>query len=346
MKRIMPREKCSTCFLLLLLILGLHGCAGTYSVVEFEVLEPANVSFPDQVNRLLVLTRAPVTLDSFNEEDREGFGRRELLIVDSLIINSIKRGLTDALKNSPVKRFHDPEFIAQRRKDTLFTRDLILTKREVNALCERTSTDAIVSLEKYSLRMEQQYDYYDDGEGVALVRNHFYIFSNRIQWTIYLPGNPRPFDEYSTVDTLYFPRVEDGVFTGAPSSAEMLRELFYESGLRYGSYLVPVWVRAYRTVYTGKEDALRKASRHTREGEWDIAYALWEQTATSADSTLAAKSLYNMAIYHELEDDLDSASLLIDRSLQYDSLELLHDYREELDVRLENRKEVIEQVIN
>jgi len=344
MMRIIASGKCGNCFLLLFFILGFYGCAGTYSVVEFEVLEPATISFPDDVSQLLVLNRAPLSMDSFNEEDREGLGERELLIVDSLITNSIRRGLVDVFKNSPVKRFHKPVFLDERRKDTLYSKDLILTKREVNSLCERTNTDAIVSLERYFLDVGLYYDFYEEESSEIL--NQYYIFSNLIRWAIYLPGNPRPFDEYSTVDTLYFSRISDGMFVGTPSSAEMLRDLFYESGQRYGRYLVPVWVDTYRTLYKGKNDSLRLASKYTRDGNWDLAYALWEQMIDSGDSTLAAKALHNMAVYHELEDDLDSASQLIDRALQYDTLELVKSYREELDVRLMNREEVIDQVIN
>jgi hypothetical protein len=51
-----------------------------------------------------------------------------------------------------------------------------------------------------------------------------------------------------------------------------------------------------------------------------------------------------MAIYYELEDQLDSASILVDRALSYDSLETTRFYREELDVRLMNLREIREQV--
>lgn len=344
MKRILLGGRCGRCSLLLMFILGIYGCAGPYSMVEFEVLEPATVSFPDGVSELLILNRAPMTLQMISVEDRQGLGERELLIIDSLISNNIQLGLLDVLRTSPSKRFHSLIFSSQRRKDTLFSKDLILTKREVNSICDRMGADAVVSLEKYSLDVDAHYDFYD--EGLSEIQNHYYIFSNRIKWMIYLPGNPRPFDEYSTVDTLFFSRIRDGVFVGVPSSSEMIRELFYESGQKYGRYLVPVWVNTSRTLYTGKGNSLRLASKHTRKGDWDLAYALWEQMAASADSTLAAKALHNMAVYYELEDHLDSASMLIDRALEYDSLELVTSYREELDIRLMNREEVINQVIN
>jgi hypothetical protein len=331
--------------LLVCFMLVFHGCGSTRSVVEFEVLEPATISFPDGVNQLLILNRAPLTMDVISEKNREGLDERDLVILDTLISNSTLRGLLHVIRSSPVKRFQYPFFLSARRQDTLFSKDLILTKREVSSLCERAEADAVISLEKYTMAAEEHYDFYNDEDGIGEVQNHYYIFSNRLKWAIYLPGMPRPFDEYSMVDTLYFSRIRDGVFTGTPSSAEMIRELFYESGMRYGRYLVPVWVSASRALYRGKGDSLRQASRYTNRGNWELAYAIWKQLAGSGDSTLAAKALHNMAVYYELEDNLDSASLLVDRALGYDSLEMVRSYREELDIRLMNRKEVIDQVI-
>jgi hypothetical protein len=124
----------------------------------------------------------------------------------------------------------------------------------------------------------------------------------------------------------------------------MIAELFYHSGSRYGRYLVPVWNQASRTLYKGKGDSLKLASKYTDLGEWDKAFSIWKSLTTSTDSVLVSKAYHNMAVYYELEDRLDSASYLVDQALGYDSLEVVLNYREELDVRLLNKKEVIEQV--
>ncbi|MCK4751773.1 MAG: hypothetical protein KAT15_32175, partial [Bacteroidales bacterium] len=79
-------------------------------------------------------------------------------------------------------------------------------------------------------------------------------------------------------------------------------------------------------------------------GEWDQVYGIWESLSTGIDSTLAAKALHNMAIFHELEDNLDSANLLVTSALEYDTLEAVKAYKEELDMRILNRNELYKQV--
>ena len=51
-----------------------------------------------------------------------------------------------------------------------------------------------------------------------------------------------------------------------------------------------------------------------------------------------------MAIFNELDDQLDSAGYLINEALKRDTLELIRNYKEEIDTRILNQKELFEQV--
>lgn len=326
----------------LLIVLGLHGCAGIYSVVDFEVLEPATVSFPAHVGQLIVMNRSPISLYVFEEEDRKGIRQEHLVIIDTAISQNTFRGLLSVLQQSPIERFHTPYWISDRRSDTTSFQDLILTKREVADICNRYGADAIICLELYTMDIDQHSVHYSDAP--SIVHTHYYEISNKLQWNIYLPESPKPFDTYVTVDTVFFTDIQDGYAQPIPSTLEMIQEAFYKSGIKYGRYLVPVWTQTSRMLYKGKEASLKKASKHTARGEWDLAYEIWEGLTTSADSTTVSKSYNNMAIFHELEDNLDSADHLLKLALEYDTLEVVRVYMEELDTRILNHNEVLEQV--
>lgn len=312
-------------------------------MVEFEVLEPATVNFPDEVGQLLILNRAPVSLNVINEENRGNMEVEHMMMIDTLVCNNTFRGLLKVLEQSPINRFHVPFWLSERRSDTTALRDLILTKREVAALCNEYGTDAIISLEYYSFGIDVRYDFYS-GSLEGIVQSQYYPVSNKLIWNIYLPGKPKPFNTYITVDTLYFSQIVDGELQDIPDQKEMIAELFYRSGMKYGAYLVPVWNKTSRLLYKGKGDSLRLASKLTDQGNWDRAYEIWEGLAASEDSAMACKALNNMAIYYELEDNLDSANLLLDRALSYDTLEVVRFYKEDLDIRILNREEVLRQL--
>jgi len=320
----------------------LHGCAGIYTMVDFEVLEPATVSFPPEVNQLIIMNRAPVTMDVLEEEDREGMNTRHLFIIDTLIINNLNKGLLAVLKQSPIEMFQKPVWISERRRDTAGLEDLILTRREVENLCNTHQGNAVISLESYSMDYDEVQINYDDNP--LIIHTHYYEIASRVHWNIYLPGNPRPFDTYVMSDTMFFTEVRDGMWVAYYTVERMIREAFYGSGLKYGRYLVPVWVHTSRNLFRGREDSLRLAAKHTNNGDWENAYRIWENLSKGTDSTLAAKALNNMAVYHELEDDLDTANLMLTRSLERDSLEVVAVYQEELETRILNRKEVMKQV--
>jgi len=342
---LMYHERGSGIFNFMALVLAgflLHGCAGIYTMVDFEVLEPATVSFPPEVNQLIILNRSPVTLDVLEEEDREGMDNRHLFIIDTIIVYNLNRGLLGVLQQSPIEMFQRPVWISERRRDTAGLEDLILTRREVEDLCNTHQGDAVISLESYTMDFDEETVYYRDDPSV--VHTRYYGIASNVNWNIYLPGNPRPFDSYVMSDTMFFTEITDGLFVGYIPVERMIREAFYDSGYKYGRYLVPAWVRASRNLFRGREDSLRLAAKYTNNGDWDNAYRIWENLSMSPDSTLAAKALNNMAVYHELEDDLDTANLMLTRSLAHDSLEVVAGYQEELEVRILNRKEVIKQV--
>lgn len=340
------KERCLTrlkfSIWILLLSLFLQGCVANYSVVEFEILEPATVEFPDHVKQLVFLNRAPITLDIWEDQNQIGMDYRQLVLLDTLIINNLLKGVLEVLRKSPVDKFHTPFYLSERRTDTALLEDKMLTRREVDYLCDTIMADAIVSLEFYSVGIDQHFDYYKDPSDE--IQNHYYEVYNSLKWNIHLPGSPRPFDSYTMVDTLFFPAIIDGEFLEYFAGVDMLRELFFNSGYKYGSYLVPVWNQTSRLLYKGKNDSLELAVKHTDEGDWESAFSIWKNMTTLEDSTLVAKAYHNMAVYFELEDKLDSASFMLNLALEHDTLEIDTLYRDELDVRILNRKDIIRQV--
>jgi len=325
----------------MLALLAGHGCGPTLSVVDFEVLEPASVRLPEEVNQLLVINRAPFTFDAFEEEDRRGLDRQGLVIADTLIINNLLRGLLHVFQTSPVNKFNLPLWVTDRRFDTTGIHDLVLTRREVDALCNEYGVDAIVSLEYYSLDLGKVENQYQDSDAV---RTRYFELASKVIWNVYLKGYPKPFDEYTIIDTLFYTEVLDGVVVEFYTVAEILRDGFFTWGMNYGKYLVPAWVPAARQIYRGREKSLRVAASQTDRGNWDSAYTIWSEVIADEDSTLVARAYHNMAVYFELEDNLDSAKALADMAIRYDSLELVMDYADELELRIENKKELYKQV--
>lgn len=320
---------------LLAAILILHGCSVSYQLVEFESLEPSKVNFPEDVRQLLIINRLPVSFTLLDSSDLSKLSRNQVLGLDTMVSKNVFLGLFELLKLSPLECFHWPIWDTERQSDLMVKHDVRLTKREVIDLCARNSADAIVSLESCSMEIDFK-GYYWHG---YVLNSPIYQTILKTAWTVYLPQNPRPYHEYASIDSL-----KDVAFYGKLDFSKMIREVSFKSGYNYGKFITPVWKQTRRKLYVNGETKLRRGGRKTGEGDWEKAFEIWNDLSLSGKSNSRAKALYNMAVYYELGDQLDSASFCLDRALSLDTLSMIGEYHEEIDTRLQKQKILLEQV--
>ena len=323
---------------ILFVLVFLNGCAASYTSVSFEILEPAVVSLPEHVSHVGILNRAPISYHVFDSADIRNLTKEQLVKVDTVITLNILKSLNQKLSTSKVSAYHLPIWFSSRRKDTIGL-DIPLTKREVNDLCRMHGVDIIISLEYYKLNIEVKKDW-----DLDYLVSEYYEVSNQVKWAIYQRDFPRPFNEYTTRDTLVYIYWLEGYYYDTGESLDKVRDISRKSGETYGNYLVPTWSVVNRTLYKGRGSDLRKAIRYTNKGEWDSAYTIWNHLLVNEDSALAAKAAYNLAIYFELEDKLDTALRYVKRSHNLDSTDLSESYQDDLEVRIINRDQVLKQV--
>jgi len=316
----------------------LVGCAGVYTTVSFEILEPATVNLPGYVKQVAILNRSPASSELFDKGDISGLNENQIRVIDTMITGAIFMGLNEVLREWDVPAYDNPIWISRRRKDTTGL-NIPLAKRDVNEISEEYGSDAIISLEYYILDVDNIYEFSE-----AYLENIYYKVSMAVKWIVYLAGSPSPFNEYTTYDTLYFKFFSYGEFIEVPPSLELIKEISLKSGYSYGNYITPTWNRITRVLYKGKEDILKETVKLTNAGNWDKAYEIWKMLLDHNNSLLAAKAAYNMAVYHELEDDLVNALKLVQLSESLDSTEIAESLREELQTRILNKKQIIEQM--
>jgi hypothetical protein len=281
------------------------------------------------------MNRLPPTHNFVDSTVLPKLSKPQLSSLDTLISHNVLRGLNHKLRQSPIWTFGFPIWYTERQSDLLASSNDKLTKREVNDLCRAHGTDAVVSLESCLLLASPDgYTYFQD-KLTPILRARL-----NTGWTIYLPGNPRPYFEYHTTDTLYYAlRGTDRLVS------EMIRKVSYQSGSKFGRVLTPVWAKEERNLYARGSRDLRKGSQYTAEGDWEKAYDRWLVQSASKRDKNRAKALYNLAVYYELEDNLDSAWHCITKSVSSDSLDLIVSYKKELDTRLKNKQTIGNQVI-
>jgi len=318
------------------LLFLLPGCMTTYHVVRFEVLEPAEITFPGEVRQLLVMDRLPLAHHLMDSVSMATLGRTDYRGLDTLVSYSIYRGLWDRLQQSPVKSHNWPAWDSERQSDILASKDVKLTKKEVSDLCWANASDAVVCLESVFLKIRLEDTVYVRRQGIRKPRYKGVLTSH---WAIYLPDHPKPYRERTIKDSL-----EHWVGAGGMNVLDVVRRLSWNHGQHFGEQVTPVWKQTTRKIYSGSHRTLQDATMNTRKGNWDQAFNQWTQLAESGTRIERAKAMYNLAVYYEMEDRLDSAAALMVRASQLHEASLILEYKQEIERRLQNRESIQRQV--
>lgn len=315
------------------LVFLLPGCLTTYHMVEFEVLEPSEITFPEEVRMLLVMERLPQARKLMDSVSLATIGQADFRGLDTLISYNIFRGLYKRLKQSPIESHQWPMWDSERQSDLLYDSELRLTKREVEDLCRENLTDAILCLESCKLKLRLRVY---NGEAAYKPRYWGHLTSH---WVVYLPDRPKPFYESTVRDSINY-----HIGSRHATVHDIIRNKSYVNGQHFGEKITPFWKPSRRDIFSGAHPALNRAADYTHEGNWEQAFLLWSDLSLSGKKSNQAKALYNMAVYYELEDRLDSAIHVLDRAVLLSQKEPIPSYRQEMHQRLEKRQSVILQL--
>jgi hypothetical protein len=318
----------------------LTGCFASKSFVFFEVLEPASVTYPENVSRIGYLNRAPIIKDELSKIDAETSEPRSGSIVDTIINNNIRNGFFEGSGLTEIGYMEDIPVFEARRNDTIGQRDM-MDFRYRERLLTNHSLDALVSLEYSRLRLSRSYTYYDFVVGDYTQEFVLYM---EILWRIYVKDSITPFEEYLDVDTLYYYNYSNMPREEYMSVTSVIRNGSAEMGFRYGKRHIPLWMEVSRVVFRGGEPELITAAQYTDEGEWDKAVEIWKGLTIHESDRIAARAFHNLAIYHELQDEIPIAGSFAGRALELWDNQYISNYKKQLEERLKDQEKLFMQL--
>lgn len=303
-------------FIWLIVLLG-YACNS--STTRIEVLQPAEIFIPENVETIVTIDRSRPAKGflSFLEgaisgeeigQDKEG--RKRALA-----------GLTEALTRTP--RF---KVIHSGYQKTGSNSSLRLIEPmnwyEVKALCEEFSADAVLAIEMYDsdvlIETVEKERKKKDKDGKEYVETYFEDqmgLSIKMGWRLYDPTNKLIIDEFTTKD-------EDGANADGitkeaarnnlPDVYQMARDISYVAGRLYGERIAPTWIFVDRDYYTSvkgaEQSAMERAARMAETKDWRSAANIWSEVVTSSvDTETQGKAAYNMAIANECLGKLQNA---------------------------------------
>ncbi|MBS3773735.1 MAG: DUF6340 family protein [Bacteroidales bacterium] len=293
-----------------------------------DVLEPAGISFPEDVYSVGILMPEPeVTINTRTYDEIEATPGKELWT-----------GITDIAAISP--RFNVRALnLLEEYTDTI-RKDTVEWSR-VKRITDSIDVDALMVFHRIkfsdSLEREIVYDY--DYEGFYFV----YQIHSLVEWKIYEPTSQSIFNEHTYEEQFVWEAL-------GGNEREAIRELVgineafssaaYWSGNDIGHILFPYWIEESRFYYIRGNRYFRHAREEVENNNWQKAIDIWKKNFKLNSEDAAYRAAHNIAFACEMLGKIDLAIEWAEKALDIGYTKRTSDYLD----KLQERKEKLEKI--
>lgn len=284
----------------------LFTACNTINYIGIETYNPAEVTFPKSVGKVLIVNNAVPQPEGDNYkhiikgEEKEGAKAK----ADSALFDAC-RVLGGAIANSSyfndVLLYHNPT-----REDKSAYEDKRLTVDQVNTLCDENYVDAIISIDRLLFNMKRE---------VSSFAESFYIGTIDVKMSgvirCYIPNRKSPLttiqvnDSIQWAESAEYVNILDKIL---PTPDNALRGAAEYFGAKAYSNFVPHWENETRWYFGGAGARWKEASAFANNEKWDEAGAKWKMIYDSSSSWKSrAKAASNLALCHEMKGELREA---------------------------------------
>lgn len=290
------------------------------SVLTIEIPQNPPTEIPDEIQSLLLVNRVPVNQFINNNPD----SLQKTFYKNDFIYDTIIRDLQSADTTIKVlgelifesKRFDYviPENRFLNTDSSLFAASQ-MEWSEVEALCSRFRTDAILSLDFFSTSVSATLS--KESEFIPYTENFESLFIARIKinysalFKIYDPKVKTIVTSQLLNDTLVWEDADrqlKALFDRFTTIKKALIETGIAAALNLSSKITPEWTPARRKYFSRGNSDLKKTDLLIKSGDWDRAIEEWNRIAESSSSkALRSMAEFNLALANELAGDVKQA---------------------------------------
>ncbi|MES2836846.1 MAG: DUF6340 family protein [Bacteroidota bacterium] len=343
MKRIITNT-----FLLVALTI-IFGACSKKSVTYIQVLQPAMLTMPDNVQKIAIINR---TFPKKGEGTQflnvlEGILTGEGIMTDRFASEECVNGMTAIMLQSPRFQVVRPP-VAKYYGTGTGRFPAPLSWGEIEKICKENGADALIALEAFDSNSNVTYT-----EGTRTVKNKEGVdvqvptvtANSRMNVTqgyrLYDVKNKQLFDEFRSEEYRGFTGKGDNpnmALANLPPKMDMLNKTAFQAGQVYGTRITPLWITVGRQFYKKGNYPLELAGRKAAVNDWNSAAQIWAKEVYNKDKKVAARATYNMAVASEVEGKLDLAVEWANKAYTSYNLKLARDYSQTLQYRIEQQK--------
>lgn len=305
----------------LIFISSIYSCKT--SSLSLKVLEPAEINIPQNINSIVIMNRSVVGKGKKIENFVEGLLTGEDAFVDRYASENCVASAASMLSNSiRFKLMLPPENIVLEGKGgSRFPEPVDWSI--VEQICKKSKADALITLElfdsdiTYSNGKETNTSKVDGEDVVEITFWKKMDVQVAAGWRIYDYKNKLIVDE--SIFTDYKEWIGEGNSEGDAEdnlidSDEAVESTGSYAGERFAFRISPIWVWKSRKYYKKGHPEFEEAHQFALKADWDKAAEYWKPLTNSSERKIAAMACYNMALYSEINGNLDVAIIWIKKA--------------------------------
>ncbi|WP_462280626.1 DUF6340 family protein [Salinivirga cyanobacteriivorans] len=299
----------------ILSVVLLSGCA-TLGKVELEVLKPAQSPTMVQLEDIRLQNQF-LKFNKKQKTDFENLVKYDKFRIDSLISVELIKAVGNEIQATQVVKLQQIDSLGR-------------YKAPANSGILLKNVDVVSEVETEPIYVNSRGAYY------AAVRVPY-----KIEWTIISNGEAKPFTYQDTVWAEGYKRSFDKL-ADLVRFNEVIKYIIRKTGVEFAHQLVPHWKLATRYYYRSGNNDFQRAAYFMDNGDYEKAAKIWKQYSQSGNRSIVGNALLNLAVYHELNGDIDQAMEYASQAAEQKN-ELAVKYLKTLKERKEEIKQLLEE---
>jgi len=131
-------------------------------------------------------------------------------------------------------------------------------------------------------------------------------------------------------------RTTTGIYDlGEFAKRDAIQQTGYVAGRSYALRFLPGFVNVFRDYYRRKGDEMARATRRAEVNDFDGAAEIWQGLTNASKAKIAGRACFNMAVYHEIKGDLETAREWAQRAYTDYNERRGRDYARQLERRIQ-----------
>lgn len=184
----------------------------------------------------------------------------------------------------------------------------LYSRKEIEEIAETTGANLFLSLDFFAGFDAISYNSFSKS-GLETVLNIAF-------WNIYDLDTKELIYFYNKYDTIYWStrqlvEVDATSLKNAkkflPERKDAVLNAADITGTNFAELLTPHWLEVQRMYYKSGNVELKEAEKLIQKNEWIEAAKIWKKNIDNKNKSIAAKSMFNLALACEIEGDIDAA---------------------------------------